>query len=95
MARKRSVKRSQYPEHEKLQALDGQNQCLGEFLEWLSNQGYVICVCRTQRIDDVYMPAYKPISRWLAEYFGIDEVKLENEKRAMIDELRRRNKERD
>ena len=33
-----------YPEHEKLKALDGENQIIGDFLEWLGyDQDIVLC----------------------------------------------------
>jgi hypothetical protein len=31
-----------YPEHEKLRALDGKNDVVGDFIEWLREHGYVI-----------------------------------------------------
>lgn len=35
-----------YPEHERLRALDGANQTVGEFLEWLDGQGIQLAVYR-------------------------------------------------
>ena len=39
--------------------------------------------------ETVWMPIHKRIEQLLAEYFDIDLDKLELEKRAMLDELRR------
>lgn len=73
---------SAYPEHEKLRAIKEESQVCGEFIEWLGMQGYSV----------------EPISRktrafvlraQLANFFEIDEEKLEEEKQAMLEELRR------
>lgn len=32
-----------YPEHEKLKALKGKNDTVGDFIEWLNANGYSIC----------------------------------------------------
>ncbi len=44
-----------------------------------------------ERIGAQFHPYNKPIERILAEYFEIDLDKLELEKRAMLDELRKEN----
>jgi hypothetical protein len=67
---------AQYPEHEKLQEIRDQSQKCGEFLEWLEEQGYVEITAR------------KSLTSLLAEFFEIDEEKLEREKRRMLDRLR-------
>jgi ABC-type phosphonate transport system ATPase subunit len=38
--------------------------------------------------SDEYVPVRKGISDWLAEYFEIDQVRLDDEKRAMLAALR-------
>lgn len=37
---------SEYPEHEKVKAIQDVSQRFGEFLDWLSAEGYVICEWR-------------------------------------------------
>lgn len=68
-------KTARYPEHERLAAIDGDNQAIGQFLEWL------------QDVQEVDLP--KPISKLLADYYEIDENKLEKEKRHMLKTCRR------
>ena len=75
-----------YPEHEKLKALGGANQIVGDFIGWLSEQGIELCE-RTRRRDEL-VPCGKSRDDLLAEFFDIDTEKLEDEKRQMLDELR-------
>lgn len=75
-----------YPEHEKLKALDGANQTVGDFLEWLDDHGYEI----GQRDDkENYLQwTGKYRDDWLAHFFDIDRKKLSAEKDAMLEEIR-------
>lgn len=77
-----------YPEHEKLKSVAEKSQTCGEFLDWLSNEtGLVLC-----EFDDESQrsfPTFRSTKSLLAEFFGIDQQKLEAEKVAMLDELRR------
>jgi hypothetical protein len=90
-----------YPEHEKLRAIQSQSQLLGEFLdEWCSARGIELCRLvdsgkrtgfRGDDDRDVVME-YSPVTsthRLLAEFFGIDLAKIEQEKRAMLAALER------
>lgn len=79
---------SDYPEHDKLEAVMEQSQAIGEFIdgngkyvlaEWMEIEGF----SRPQLI-----PVVRSISDILAEYFGIDMRTLESEKRAMLEKLR-------
>ena len=96
---------TRYLEHEKLKALEGKNDVVAGFLEWLSANEFVIAryhehtdpcyddeddrVCGYNE-DDLY-PVRRNIESLMAEYFGISLTKLEDEKRAMLDEIRRHN----
>ena len=83
---------SEYPEHEKLKAVQEESQAIGEFLEF---GGYTLCEhyevnpeTGSPYIDPHWMPARKSIQDILAEYFDIDQKKLEEEKRAMLEAIR-------
>lgn len=76
---------SNYPEHEKLKALEGANQIVGNFIEWLGEAGYIIA--KEDRYGDLY-PAYLRVEQLLAEHFEIDLNTLEREKEAMLEEIR-------
>lgn len=121
---------SEYPEHEKLAKISDKSQAIGEFLSWLSQQGFYICqwqdkgdngqprfvpateeeieqICvergrgaasQARRIGipnpnyeswpSGYFPSGRQIIDYLAEYFGIDQDKIDAEKRAMLQKLR-------
>lgn len=76
-----------YPEHMKLQKVVDKSQAIGEFLDWLTGeQGYVIA--EFDEKYDQYVPMHQPIQGWLSRYFDIDQNVIEQEKRAMLDEMR-------
>ena len=66
-----------YPEHEKLKAIHHESQAIGSFLEWM----------KSEYPKETRLPPYS-IQFLLAEYFEIDEDKLELEKRAMLETIR-------
>lgn len=70
-----------YPEHEKLKAISAQSQACGEFLDWLSMKGWTLHSSKRGRFFNV--------TRELAEFFKINERKLEAEKQQMLEALRR------
>ena len=69
---------------------DGHSQAIGEFIEWLQDEGYVI----TRESDDDYFPLHETIEQWLAMFFGIDLVKVEEERAAVLAFVRSQNEER-
>lgn len=71
-----------YPEHEKLRAIRDQSQKAGEFLEWLQAEKGVSLM-----VGD--FPLQTTTTRLLAEFFEIDLDKIEDEKRTMLEVLRR------
>lgn len=88
-----------YPEHEKLKAIADKSQVVGEFVEWLGSKGihladYPACLtggdhahheCR--RSERLYT-IDTPIRKLLAEFFDIDQDKIDAEKDAMLEQLR-------
>ena len=72
-----------YTEHAKLAKISDKSQVIGAFLEWLPHGGYVLA----RNEPDGIIPTWD-IQGVLAKYFGIDQDKLENEKRAMLDRQR-------
>jgi hypothetical protein len=85
--REHSIEPSKYPEHEKLRPIQPYSQKIGDFLEWLGQEGYHLAKYENERL----WPSHESISSLLARFFEIDQDKLEQEKLAMIDELRRAN----
>lgn len=79
-----------YPEHDKLKAVVEQSQAIGEFIDvFLPGKG--IFLGKAKEFGEGLDPIIVDIQELLAEYFGIDRDKLENEKEAMLDEIRRLN----
>jgi hypothetical protein len=69
-----------FPEHEKLKKISEKSQCCGEFVEWLAMRGFRVTSTKRNRSFC--------LRRELAAFFEIDEAKLEDEKRSMLDQLR-------
>lgn len=80
-----------YPEHEKLKKVSDKSQAIGEFIDWLGQEkDYLIAEWETRR-EDAMVPVQARITALLAEFFDIDEHKIEVEKRSMLEELRQQN----
>lgn len=82
-----------YPEHEKLTAIQDKSQLLGEFLEWARSNDYDFCHRTIQeegtpweRVE--YRPSHKAVDKILAEFYEIDLKVLEEEKRQMLAAIR-------
>jgi hypothetical protein len=75
----------EYPEHEKLKALGGANQTVGDFIEWLGENR--IELAQWNDAGTYCLPIHKSRDDLLAEFFEIDRNKLEAEKRAMLEKL--------
>lgn len=77
---------SDYPEHDKLSLVADQTQAIGEFMEWLEGRGVFLA----HYVDGRNFPhEYNVgIRTLLAEWAGIDQDRLEAEKRQMLDSLR-------
>jgi hypothetical protein len=76
------------PEHEKLAKIQRESQVCGEFMDWLfSEKGIVLAKYddETRRL----WPSGAVVVDLLAEFFGIDQAKIEDEKRALLAAIRR------
>lgn len=86
---------SDYPEHEKLAIVAKHSQAIGQFLDWLFEQGVSLTKTVVKQ-DNVWGGSYstdthlsESIPELLARYFDIDRWQLEDEKRAMLDKLKK------
>jgi hypothetical protein len=78
--------RKKYPEHEKLKRERHRSEIAHDFIEWLHEErGYFIAhwFNETQAAS---IP--ENIDQLLADFIGVDLNKIEEEKRAMLDEVR-------
>lgn len=86
------------PECEKLAAVSKQSNKIGDFLDWLMSKGIVLAEWVENEDEDTsdIMPdllmssirGSNGINKILADYYGIDLDKVEQERRALLDWLR-------
>ena len=80
---------SQYPEHAKMERVMDKSQTIGEFLEWLSGKKRIVLAhYGVDKFDDYLYPLSYDTEELLAQYFGINLNKVEQEKRQMLEEIR-------
>jgi len=78
-----------YPEHEKLAKIKDRSQTIGEFVDWLQNEkSYILASWNEDRHAPRLYPAHVSTERLLAQYFDIDLVIVEQERRSMLKEMR-------
>ena len=90
---------STYPECDKMVKVNEQSQTIGEFIDWLGQDRgmYLVARCTVKECSKTacvegYVP---PINDLLAKFFDIDLSKVEEEKKAMLSEIRQANLERE
>lgn len=95
--------KEKYPECEKMLAVSKESQSIGSFLDWLHNEKEIhLCTYEENDIivDDEgfeelaegFYGVNKSINTLLAEYFEVDLVKAEEEKRAILKDFKKQNK---
>lgn len=79
-----------YPEHEKMSAVSTESRAIGDFIDWLHQEG--IHLSRYVTYEEYRDPHLATIEDsttvLLARFFDIDLTVIEREKRAMLDRLR-------
>lgn len=78
-----------YPEHEKLKALGDRRGTVQDFLDFLLDDAGLELCARNE--FDTLLPVHLRREELMAWFFEIDLQKIEEEKRAMLAELRRMN----
>ena len=74
------------PEHEKLRLHQDAAQTVGDFIEWLSEKGFVIATVEGESGKLVH--AGKATEYWVADFLGIDIAAFYQEKESMLVWLR-------
>lgn len=84
---------SLYPEHDKLEQVADESRIIGEFLDTFLLRNYVLGEYGNGRYTDTetLYPVRTDVQELLADYFGIDLVKLDIEKNQMLDAWRKEN----
>jgi hypothetical protein len=81
-----------YPEHEKLTAVQEVSQKIHEFvLEFMQEKGIRLCELIPEQGQ--YYPVILPVQDLVAEFLGVDQRKLEEEERAMLEAVRNQQEE--
>ncbi len=81
------------PELDKMTKVQDKSQTIGVFLDWLSNEKELeICTYDDDDEDPAYHSCHETIEQLLAEYFDIDLVKCENERRKILEGLQKKAK---
>jgi hypothetical protein len=78
-----------YPECEKLLKVKDEAHKLGFFLDWLDGQGIRLAIVDEDDQDGNMARIREDKEHLLAQYFEIDLDKVDAERRAMLDEIRR------
>ncbi len=89
MAEEKTPKTLEVPNCEKLRALHKDKVIVGDFIEWMTAQGYVIA----QEVEEELAYARKSFDKLWLDYIEVDEQKLDDERRAILDEQRKLNAE--
>jgi hypothetical protein len=88
------VSNTNYPEHQKMKAVKPAADAIANFLEWIREEGMTICRYEETRRRGEYFPVRDGIKQLLAAHLEIDLKKIDDEKDAMLKELRAANKSR-
>ena len=81
---------TEYPQCEELSRLATKRGHITEFLEWLCYESPII-LCELR--NDDFQSTNKTFENITMDFLGIDEKVLEQERRAILDEQRKRNHE--
>ena len=78
----------QTPELDKMSKIQDKSQTIGAFLEWLGYRDPELILCEIDNDTEAYYPTYPNIEKLLAEYFEINLKKAEEERCAILHEIR-------
>ncbi|WP_199031403.1 hypothetical protein [Ralstonia sp. ASV6] len=76
-----------YPQLAKMEEVHGHSQAIGEFIDWLNENGLTICSSE-ERIRGVeFYPVMETTEQLLARHFGVDLGAAERERREVLAEF--------
>lgn len=79
------------PNLDKMLSVKPDSQTIGQFLEWIGEQGWEICEwCEGEKRgdEDVLLPLHMSIEKMLALYFDVNLQACEAEREAVLKNLR-------
>lgn len=86
---------TKYPQLAKMEAVQDESQILGEFLDWLSENGMSICKPLEGLRGDSFFPVMETSEQLLARRFGVDLNAVERERRQVLSEHNQQQAERE
>lgn len=79
-----SIDATQSPHLARMQAVQEQSQAIGEFIEWLGQNGMAICTSEEGLRGDFFYPVMVSTEELLARHFEVDLQAAEKERRATL-----------
>lgn len=82
--------KSETPELDKQSEIikSGKAGVVQNFIDWLEENNYTLCVEHSGMSDDVFTPAYITPEQLMADFFGIDRNQIESERRYLLERIR-------
>lgn len=75
------------PQLARMQAVQAESQTIGQFLDWLSENGMAICKPQDGLRGERYFPIAESTEQLLARHFEVDLNAVERERRALLADL--------
>lgn len=85
-----AIDAQKYPHLARMEEVQEESQLIGEFIDWLSEQGMVICKPHEEARGAAYYPIMQTTEALLATRFGVDLNAAERERRAVLNEFNAR-----
>lgn len=82
-----SIDATKYPQLARMATVQGQSQSIGEFIEWLGENGMVICTSDDGLRGTRFFPVLESIEQLLARHFEVDLNAVERERRQVLAEF--------
>lgn len=79
------MRETSYPECEKLKAIGVEHRTIMEFHDYLMGQGIVMC----EYLEDSLVHVSKSAQALIFDMYNIDPVKLEAERRQILEDIRK------
>lgn len=82
-----SIDATKYPQLALMAAVQSQSQSIGEFIEWLGENGMVICKPDNGLRGTRFFPILESTEQLLARHFEVDLNAVERERRQALSEF--------
>lgn len=83
-----SIDASKYPQLALMASVQESSQAIGEFIDWLGENGMVICTSESGLRGSQFYPVLDSTEKLLARHFEVDLNAAEHERRQVLAECR-------